>query len=87
MNIDPNTFDHARAWTLRDAANSGKLNVYGKHPSVQMVQRWAMKHGPRLILATVRIGRELFTMPEWVDAYVLARTAAQIGCKRRAQAA
>lgn len=87
MEPDLETFEMASAWTIGDAAKSGVLDIRGKRPNLQQVQRWANprrgyqpigKDGPTLVLPTVKVGREYLTMPDWVQWFANARTAAFI---------
>lgn len=81
--VDLTTFDLSRAITLRDAVRAGLLNLKGKRPNVQVAQRWANPNrgwlasarGPRLVLPTVKHGRERLLMPEWCEAWMRERAA------------
>lgn len=89
--VDLSTFDLARAITIRDAVRAGLLNMKGKRPSYQMAQRWANPNrgcwpaggnGPRLVLPTVKHGRERLLMPEWCEAWLRERAALMVGAAR-----
>lgn len=90
--VDLSTFDASRAWTLREAISSDKLNLRGRRPSLAVVQRWANprrgcqptgKDGRAIVLPTVATGRERLTMPEWVDWFVATRTAILVEHSRK----
>jgi hypothetical protein len=74
-----NAFDFATAWTLRQAAESGKFSYKGKRLGVSLLQRWANPNkgrlpigsqGPRVVLPSLLTGRERLVMPEWIDWFV-----------------
>lgn len=77
------TVDVSRMMTLGDAAKllQGRGN---KRPCLETMRRWANpKRGCRVagntvILCTVRVGRDLLTMKEWVEAFDAARIKAGI---------
>ena len=75
-------FDDSRAWTLREARESGKFDRHGRRPHLRQVSQWAKRGlrpfpgGPVIVLPSIRSGRNRLTMPEWVDYFVKARQAA-----------
>jgi hypothetical protein len=82
--VDLDTFDPARAISLRDAIQAGYFTIKGRRPCLQVVQRWANpnrgcapvgENGPRLILPTLKVGVSKLTMPEWCEAFVRERQA------------
>lgn len=90
--VDFDSFDESRAITLRAAIHANLLNVKGRRPSLQVVQRWANHKrgcrpigqiGPKIILPTVLIGKERFLMPEWVEAFQRERQAVIVDRAKR----
>lgn len=90
--IDLSTFDEQRAITLRDAIQAGYLNVNGRRPSLQVVQRWANPKrgcrpiglaGPAIVLPTVTMGKSRLLMPEWAQAFQRERRAVAVDRARK----
>jgi hypothetical protein len=79
------TFDAARQLSLTEAAKLLRGRG-GKAPSVDTLRRWANPNrGCRvgelqLLLPTVRVGGEVLTMPEWVQAF--AKMRARLGVRK-----
>lgn len=96
MQPDLTLFDPAASWTIKDAANSGLLNVRGRRPSIQVVQRWASRkrghrplgeHGPTIYLPAIKYGREYLTMRVWVEWFATERQRLIVERMQRLQAA